>query len=253
LLFTDAAGSGVQGRGVLGSTSPCCSAIAAAGVGLAPGRWDFAEACQLLLRRPQLRASVRISLLHPGVPSQKALLLNHLSPKDRSSSRRQVDIASCCPVPASRQHQAPGHCTALHRSLWAPADTATTCCRQSEDRKPQATSQSGWANGTTGKYVRPPGDLNQAKPTAVYRQTNKLPHRKYYGFKLTETSWWPMSEVWGWHRCWDAYEKLPVADTPKCSQEKPQPFRHVKLRATSARATSSTWNAHSERMESPTS
>lgn len=55
-------------------------------------------------------------------------------------------------------------------------------------------------------------------------------NRKYYGFKLTETSWWVTSKVWGWHWYLDVYEKLPAANTPKCSQEKPQPFRQVKLR-----------------------
>lgn len=39
-----------------------------------------------------------------------------------------------------------------------------------------------------------------------------------------------MSKVWGWHWYLDVYKKLPAADTPKCSQEKPQPFRQVKLR-----------------------
>lgn len=39
-----------------------------------------------------------------------------------------------------------------------------------------------------------------------------------------------MSKVWGWHWYLDVYEKLPAANTPKCSQEKPQPFRQVKLR-----------------------
>lgn len=117
----------------------------------------------------------------------------------------------------------------MHCSLWAPADTGTTRCRQSKDRKPQATSQSGWAKRTTEK-VWTCGDLNQAKTTAVYRQTKKLPYRKYYGFKLTETSWWVMSKVWGWHWYLDVYEKLPAANASKCSQEKPQLFRQVKLR-----------------------
>lgn len=39
-----------------------------------------------------------------------------------------------------------------------------------------------------------------------------------------------MSKVWGWHWYLDVYKKLPAANTPKCSQEKPQPFRQVKLR-----------------------
>lgn len=38
------------------------------------------------------------------------------------------------------------------------------------------------------------------------------------------------SKVWGWRRYLDVYEKPPAANTPKCSQEKPQPFRQVKLR-----------------------
>lgn len=40
-----------------------------------------------------------------------------------------------------------------------------------------------------------------------------LPYRKYYGFKLTETSWWVVSKVCGCHRYLDVYVKLAGANT----------------------------------------
>lgn len=57
-----------------------------------------------------------------------------------------------------------------------------------------------------------------------------LSYRKYRGSKLTEMSWRVTSKVWGWHQYLDVDEKLPAVSTVQCSQEKPQPFRQVKLR-----------------------
>lgn len=99
----------------------------------------------------------------------------------------------------------------------------------------QATSELGWVEGTTGEVLTG-RDLNWTERTAVYRQTKKklffflYIYKKYYGFKLTETSWWVMSKVRGWRWYLGVYEKIPAANTPKCSQGKPQPFRLVKLR-----------------------
>lgn len=39
-----------------------------------------------------------------------------------------------------------------------------------------------------------------------------------------------MNNVWDCNWYLDVYEKLPAANTLKCSQEKLQPFRQVKLR-----------------------
>lgn len=58
----------------------------------------------------------------------------------------------------------------------------------------------------------------------------KLPRRKFYGFKLAETCWWMMSKVGDCKWYLDVYEKLPAANTLKCSQEKLQTFRQVRLR-----------------------
>lgn len=42
-LLAGGVGSGTQGAGMSGSSSPCCSAAAGGGLQLAPGQWDLAE------------------------------------------------------------------------------------------------------------------------------------------------------------------------------------------------------------------
>lgn len=194
-MFTDMVESGAQGRGVLGSIFSPHSSITVVGVGLAPGERDFAGEHQLLLRSPQLRPSIRISLLISKRAAESKGLAFYLPLKDRSFSRHQAKIAWRCHVPGERSAPVSRALHGTCHSLQAPAYAETMRCWQSEDRKPQAISVLGWAEGTTGK-VQTHGDLNQAKTTAIYRQTKELPYRKCYGFKLAKTCWWMMSKVW---------------------------------------------------------